>query len=157
MWSTSHFSSSSLSVVFKSTIAQIACLFCFRCCSLPHRLIFKTASNALLYCCSIRILYDNEPEMIVSLVWGFYRTLRIHHRFCLFLQALRRRNLATFRNLAQQRLHHGQKDLGGPGGLGGLVLPSSLKSQAFPMIIQGIRTNSNDPDAHVILFDTEGA
>ena len=30
-----------------------------------------------------------------------------------------------------------------------------LRPQAYPMLVQGIRTNKKDPDGHVLFFDTE--
>ncbi|XP_074644307.1 WD repeat-containing protein 7-like [Tubulanus polymorphus] len=67
-------------------------------------------------------------------------------------QAFRRRNLATFKNLAQQRLQH----LSNKNVATNTHTDNSVKPQAFPMMIQGIRSNRKDPDAHVLLFDTEG-
>ncbi|KAK6177982.1 hypothetical protein SNE40_012831 [Patella caerulea] len=66
-------------------------------------------------------------------------------------QALKRRNFATFRNLAQQKLqsHQNQQQLSqGP-------KADYVKPTGFPMLIQGVRTNTHDPDAHVVFFDTE--
>lgn len=66
-------------------------------------------------------------------------------------QALKRRNLATFKNLAQQKLQIQT----------GTVQQSSshrndyLKQQTYPMFIQGIRANLKDPDIHILFFDTE--
>jgi hypothetical protein len=65
-------------------------------------------------------------------------------------QAFKRRNLATFKNLAQQKLQGLSEK-----GQGSYSYRANMKPLAYPMIIQGMRTNSNDPDAHVILFDTE--
>ncbi|KAL8590241.1 hypothetical protein ACOMHN_006358 [Nucella lapillus] len=66
-------------------------------------------------------------------------------------QALKRRNLATFRNLAQQKLQQSssqQVTAQGP-------KAEFIKPSAFPLLIQGVRTNTTDPDAHVLFFDTE--
>ncbi|XP_064640034.1 WD repeat-containing protein 7-like isoform X4 [Lineus longissimus] len=65
-------------------------------------------------------------------------------------QAFKRRNLATFKNLAQQKLHGLAEK-----GPASYSYRAHMKPLAYPMMIQGMRTNSNDPDAHVILFDTE--
>ncbi|XP_035824202.1 WD repeat-containing protein 7 isoform X4 [Aplysia californica] len=66
-------------------------------------------------------------------------------------QALKRRNLATFRNLAQQKLQMGgHANQPSPGHKSELVKPTG-----FPLLIQGIKTNTRDPDAHVLFFDTE--
>ena len=74
-------------------------------------------------------------------------------------QALRRRNLATFRNLAQQQLQKAQEALQSSGGIlsyGPASHPSLLhRPHAAPMMIQGLRTNSKDPDSHVFYFDIE--
>lgn len=64
-------------------------------------------------------------------------------------QALKRRNLATFKNLAQQKLYNP-----------GINVPSQhvdtgSKQQNYAMDIEGVRTNTRDPDAHIIFFDTE--
>ncbi|XP_063439339.1 WD repeat-containing protein 7-like isoform X1 [Mytilus trossulus] len=64
-------------------------------------------------------------------------------------QALKRRNLATFKNLAQQKLQT-------PGSIIQNQRPDQVvKPQNYAMYIQGVRTNTRDPDAHIIYFDTE--
>ena len=64
-------------------------------------------------------------------------------------QALKRRNLATFKNLAQQKLQT-------PGGnIQNQQIDQSQKQQNYAMNIMGVRTNVRDPDAHIIYFDTE--
>ncbi|XP_076449576.1 WD repeat-containing protein 7-like isoform X2 [Babylonia areolata] len=66
-------------------------------------------------------------------------------------QALKRRNLATFRNLAQQKLQQSSsQQVAAQGPKAEFIKPS-----AFPLLIQGVRTNTTDPDAHVLFFDTE--
>lgn len=65
-------------------------------------------------------------------------------------QAFKRRNLATFKNLAQQKL----QALSNNQQTGGAKMDLS-QHQDFPMYIEGIRTNTHDPDAHVVFFDTE--
>ncbi|KAJ8302878.1 hypothetical protein KUTeg_019274 [Tegillarca granosa] len=69
-------------------------------------------------------------------------------------QAFKRRNLATFKNLAQQKLQQPGPGIQQPG-IMGMMRPDLIKPQAYPMYIQGIRTNTRDPDAHIIFFDTE--
>ncbi|XP_064598877.1 WD repeat-containing protein 7-like isoform X2 [Liolophura sinensis] len=66
-------------------------------------------------------------------------------------QALKRRNFATFQNLAKQKLHAQQAASQQQHG------PKSelVKPQAYPMFVQGVRTNTKNPDAHVVFFDTE--
>ena len=69
----------------------------------------------------------------------------------LWHQALKRRNLATFRNLAQQKLQQSpaqQACAQGP-------KAEFIKPTGFPLLVQGVRTNTKDPDAHVLFFDTE--
>lgn len=68
-------------------------------------------------------------------------------------QAFKRRNLATFRNLAQQRIqqtNESARQHSHPAHLHVIHRP-----QAAPMQIQGLTTNTKDPDSHVIFFDTE--
>ena len=70
-------------------------------------------------------------------------------------QALRRRNLATFRNLAQQHL---KKTSDGEGGAtkGCAPHPSLVHHpQALPMTIEGLQMNVNDPHSHIVYFDIE--
>ena len=66
-------------------------------------------------------------------------------------QALKRRNLATFKNLAQQKL---QQQMGQQQQMAG-TRQDLLKPQTYPMFIQGVRTNVRDPDSHILFFDTE--
>lgn len=66
-------------------------------------------------------------------------------------QALKRRNLATFRNLAQQKL---QQSVGNQASLQGPKV-EFIKPAGFPLLLQGVRTNTKDSDAHVLFFDTE--
>ena len=65
-------------------------------------------------------------------------------------QAFKRRNLATFKNLAQQKLQALSQNQQTSGAKLDLSRPHD-----YPMYIEGIRTNIKDPDAHVIFFDTE--
>ena len=65
-------------------------------------------------------------------------------------QAFKRRNLATFKNLAQQKLQALSQNQQTSGAKLDLSQP-----QDFPMYIEGIRTNTLDPEGHVIFFDTE--
>ncbi|XP_013407449.1 WD repeat-containing protein 7-like isoform X2 [Lingula anatina] len=67
-------------------------------------------------------------------------------------QAFRRRNLATFKNLAEQKF----KQINQPGSDPTRNRTDlSGKTQAFPMMIQGIKANLRDPESHVLFFDTE--
>ena len=69
-------------------------------------------------------------------------------------QAFRRHNLATFRNLAQQQLKKAQTAMDKQ--QVHTTHPSLvLRPQAAPMMVQGLRTNTKDPDSHAIYFDTE--
>ncbi|XP_025115150.1 WD repeat-containing protein 7-like isoform X3 [Pomacea canaliculata] len=66
-------------------------------------------------------------------------------------QALKRRNFATFRNLAQQKLQQSvtqQSSAQGP-------RMELIKPTGFPLLLQGIRTNASDTNFHVMFFDTE--
>uniref|UniRef100_A0A0B7AN27 WD repeat-containing protein 7 n=1 Tax=Arion vulgaris TaxID=1028688 RepID=A0A0B7AN27_9EUPU len=66
-------------------------------------------------------------------------------------QALKRRNLATFRNLAQQKLNiQAQPNQPSQG-----IKSDFMKPTGFPLLIQGVKTNTRDPDAHVLFYDTE--
>lgn len=67
-----------------------------------------------------------------------------------FAQAFKRRNLATFKNLAQQKLQALSQNQQTSGAKLDLSRPHD-----YPMYIEGIRTNVRDPDAHVLFFDTE--
>ena len=69
-------------------------------------------------------------------------------------QALKRRNLATFRNMAQQKIQQVQDaqhkhDHGHP------HMHLLHRPDAYPMLIQGLRANTKDADAHVVFFDIE--
>ena len=69
-------------------------------------------------------------------------------------QALKRRNLATFRNMAQQKIQQVQDaqhkhDHGHP------HMHLLHRTDAYPMLIQGLRGNTKDADAHVVFFDIE--
>ena len=68
-------------------------------------------------------------------------------------QAFKRHNLATFRNFAQQRLQHDDKEKAS----GGATPHTSLmhRHNHHPMLIQGIKANTKDADSHVVFFDTE--
>lgn len=71
-------------------------------------------------------------------------------------QALRRRNLATFRNLAQQHLKKTSDSEGGGQGKSCAPHPSLVHHpQALPMTIQGLQTNFKDPHSHIVYFDIE--
>ncbi|KAK2177630.1 hypothetical protein NP493_589g03000 [Ridgeia piscesae] len=71
-------------------------------------------------------------------------------------QALRRRNLATFRNLAQQHLKKTSDSEGGGHGKSCAPHPSLVHHpQALPMTIQGLQTNLKDPHSHIVYFDIE--
>lgn len=64
-------------------------------------------------------------------------------------QAFRRRNLATFKALAQQRLTASNvADDKGDSEI-------NVRGDTAPIIIQGLKTNNNDPDAHLLFFDVE--
>ncbi|XP_052817918.1 WD repeat-containing protein 7-like isoform X2 [Mya arenaria] len=65
-------------------------------------------------------------------------------------QAFRRRNLATFRTLAQQKLQQLNQNQQTAGAKLDLSHP-----QEYPMYIEGIKTNMLDPEGHVLFFDVE--
>ncbi|KAH9504952.1 WD repeat-containing protein 7, partial [Bulinus truncatus] len=66
-------------------------------------------------------------------------------------QALKRRNLATFKNFTQQKLNiTAQPNQNSQGNK-----IEFMKPTGFPLLIQGVKTNTRDPDAHVLFFDTE--
>lgn len=66
-------------------------------------------------------------------------------------QALKRRNLATFKNLAQQKF---QVQAGTSQQISS-HRSDFLKQQTYPLFVQGIRANLKDPDIHILFFDTE--
>jgi len=79
-------------------------------------------------------------------------------------QAFRRRNLATFRNLAQQKMQ--QLEAGGgstvDGGTddsqqwqGTTTAAAGSSSLLQPLHVQGLRVHNSDADAHILFFDVE--
>jgi hypothetical protein len=70
-------------------------------------------------------------------------------------QAVRRHNLATFRHMANQQIKRAQDALEPK--MMRTMHPSLVQrvQSAAPLMVQGLRTNSRDPDAHVVYFDTE--
>ncbi|CAH1778713.1 unnamed protein product [Owenia fusiformis] len=66
-------------------------------------------------------------------------------------QAFKRRNLATFQNLAKQRIQQMQSAVQNANVHPGIM----QKAQSYPLLIQGVRCNTKDPDAHVMFFDIE--
>lgn len=70
------------------------------------------------------------------------------------MQAFKRHNLATFRNLAQQQLRKAQSAMEAKAVR--QTHPSLVqRTHATPLMIQGLRTNVKDSDSHVVYFDTE--
>ena len=70
-------------------------------------------------------------------------------------QAVRRHNFATFRHLAHQQIKRAQDVLEPK--MTRVMHPSLLHrvQSAMPFMVQGLRTNTYDPDSHVVYFDTE--
>jgi len=70
-------------------------------------------------------------------------------------QAMRRHNIATFRNLAQQQIRRAQDVLEPK--MTRVMHPSLLHRvhSAAPLMVQGLRTNTYDSDSHIVYFDTE--
>ena len=69
-------------------------------------------------------------------------------------QAIRRHNLPTFLNLAQQQIKKAQNALDQK--TIRTTHPSLVqRPHASPLMVQGLRTNAKDPDSHVVYFDTE--
>ena len=70
-------------------------------------------------------------------------------------QAVRRHNFATFRHLAHQQIKRAQDVLEPK--MTRVMHPSLLHrvQSAAPFMVQGLRTNTYDPDSHVVYFDTE--
>ncbi|XP_069687986.1 WD repeat-containing protein 7 isoform X7 [Periplaneta americana] len=68
-----------------------------------------------------------------------------------FFRGLRHRNLSAIRHATQrglhqlQQLHHATNQDGS----------DQQKSQALPLMIQGLRTNPKDPESHILVFDIE--
>ena len=98
-------------------------------------MVHGITAEEVLYACDEKVAKDNVVNPTISIA-----------------QAFRRRNLATFRNLAQQRIHQLQNE-GKESSR--MHAASTYKHQAFPMLVQGLRTNTKDTDAHVLFFDTE--
>ncbi|CAG2055275.1 unnamed protein product [Timema podura] len=69
-----------------------------------------------------------------------------------FFRGLRHRNLSAIRHATQrglhqlQQLHHSEHHDGS----------DQQKTGAFPLMIQGLRTNPKDPESHILVFDIEG-
>jgi hypothetical protein len=59
--------------------------------------------------------------------------------------------LATFRNLAQQKLQQQANQQAANQG----PKAEFIKPTGYPLLVQGVRTNTKDPDAHILFFDTE--
>lgn len=75
-------------------------------------------------------------------------------------QAIRRRNLATFLNLAEQQLKKAQDALQQQQQVEAVLPPlqhPSLIRQNLgaPMNVQGFKTNAKDAESHIVYFDTE--
>jgi hypothetical protein len=69
-------------------------------------------------------------------------------------QAFKRHNLATFRNLATQQFKKAQGALQNPQGKS--THPSLVQRPlTSPLVVQGLRTNTKDPDSHIVFFDAE--
>ena len=68
---------------------------------------------------------------------------------------MRRHNFATFRHLAHQQIKRAQDVLEPK--MTRVMHPSLLHrvQSAAPFMVQGLRTNTYDPDSHVVYFDTE--
>ncbi|XP_065202818.1 WD repeat-containing protein 7 isoform X3 [Planococcus citri] len=68
-----------------------------------------------------------------------------------FFRGLRSRNISAIRHATQrgihqlQQLHHGKNQ----------DENEHQRSRAFPLMIQGLRTNPKDPESHILCFDIE--
>lgn len=72
------------------------------------------------------------------------------------LRGLRHRNMAAIRHAAQRGLHHLHHHHQNPQHQHHNPLDTAhSRSQAHPLIIQGLRTNPVDQDSHVLFFDIE--
>ncbi|XP_054284086.1 WD repeat-containing protein 7 isoform X2 [Macrosteles quadrilineatus] len=68
-----------------------------------------------------------------------------------FLRGLRHRNMSAIRHATQRGLHQLQQ-LSQHHNQDG---SDHQKSRAFPLMIQGLRTNPKDPESHILCFDIE--
>uniref|UniRef100_A0A1B6MPX3 WD repeat-containing protein 7 n=1 Tax=Graphocephala atropunctata TaxID=36148 RepID=A0A1B6MPX3_9HEMI len=68
-----------------------------------------------------------------------------------FLRGLRHRNMSAIRHATQRGLHQLQQ-LSHHSNHDG---SDHQKSRAFPLMIQGLRTNPKDPESHILCFDIE--
>ncbi|CAG7815558.1 unnamed protein product [Allacma fusca] len=68
-----------------------------------------------------------------------------------FFRGLRSRNLAAIRHAAQRGLHH----LHQPGTQTPADPLDHNRTRIPPLVIQGLRTNANDPESHICFFDVE--
>ncbi|XP_021936381.1 WD repeat-containing protein 7 isoform X5 [Zootermopsis nevadensis] len=68
-----------------------------------------------------------------------------------FFRGLRHRNLSAIRHATQRGLHQLQQFHHATNQDGS----DQQKSQALPLMIQGLRTNPKDPESHILVFDIE--
>ena len=70
-------------------------------------------------------------------------------------QAVRRHNLATLRHMANQQIKRAQDALEPK--ITRTMHPNLVQRvlSTAPFMVQGLRTNTRDPDSHVVYFDTE--
>lgn len=68
-----------------------------------------------------------------------------------FFRGLRHRNMSAIRHATQRGLHQLQQLSHHPNQDG----TDHQKTRAFPLMIQGLRTNPKDPESHILCFDIE--
>ncbi|KAK6634491.1 hypothetical protein RUM43_011892 [Polyplax serrata] len=103
------------------------------------RVLHGISAEEVLYACDDHTNESATSEMGLS-------NPAIH-----FLRGLRHRNLPAIRHATQrgllqlQQLHHHNNQDGN----------DHQKTRAFPLLIQGLRTNAKDPESHILFFDIE--
>ncbi|KAL0267902.1 UNVERIFIED_CONTAM: hypothetical protein PYX00_010042 [Menopon gallinae] len=103
------------------------------------RVLHGISAEEVLYACDEHVNDSSTAEMGLS-------NPAVH-----FFRGLRHRNLSAIRHATQrgllqlQQLHHHSNQGSN----------EHQKSRAFPLLIQGLRTNAKDPESHILFFDIE--
>ncbi|BES88908.1 WD repeat-containing protein 7-like [Nesidiocoris tenuis] len=104
------------------------------------RVLHGISAEDVLYAC------DETTTLAVSSGESGMANPAVH-----FFRGLRHRNINAIRHATQRGLHqlqqlshHNQHDDG-----------DAQKPRAFPLMIQGLRTNPKDPESHILCFDIE--
>lgn len=69
-----------------------------------------------------------------------------------FFRGIKHRNLSAIKNATQRGLHHLHQLHAGHHGDANIL----LKNRSSPLMIQGLKTNPQDAESHILFFDIEG-